>query len=263
MCVSLSPARLGNISAFSYATLDTTDPRTLHINGFQAELESLVEQPNCLVFHFPGNEIGLISGPEKTARMMADITQGLPLLQDSSSRSDHALVESTGQYYVVVAEDASKIVSALEEVPQDCRPPISDHLAALVSWYQSNFPGHAYAMVCFQGRVRLGYPIVVEYIPHNDDLLFVPAIVSNGGLPDWDSDVDRDFKVAFASEGHPQPLKVRYRDRVATERWAPSDVTGLHDNRSSAPNKDYVIPLDTIQRGFEGMIGNELLEEMI
>jgi hypothetical protein len=273
MCVTTAPAELGGTSAFTYATLNTTDPRTLHVSGYQNYATNKSSLPNCMLLHFPGDELEMVSGPERTRHFMEDLTQGLQELvyiprfrslgnEVVGSRS--VKVQAYGDYHVVLAEHPGDILDALEQVPENRRPPRTGMLEDLVAWYRSSFSDYSFVLACFDGQVAPRHPIVVQYVPHNDDVLFVPGIDAHDGtLPRPGHPMQRDIKVAFASESHPQPQKVVYHDsfiHAPSTYWAPTDVAGFHDNRSDGPNQDYIVPLLSLD---EGLNGADLVEELV
>lgn len=265
MCVTTGKAAITGTMAYTYATLDTRDPRTLHVSGYQNRAISQVDGGNCMLLHFPGNELRLVKGPEDTRHMMDDITRGLPKLAPEPtlrgvSRAAGA-VAKYGDYYVVLSEHPSQMLDALQQVPEDFRPQPSTQLYELLGWYEEKFPDYAFVLACFRGAVSPRHPIVVEYIPHNDDVLFVPGLDGHdGNVPEVGASMNRSFRVAFGAEGHPQPNVVNYNDDIAGRYWAPWDVTGFVDNRADGPNQDYIVALETINEGF---IGRELVDDLI
>lgn len=272
MCVTSAPAIMEGTRAFAYATLDTRDPRTLHVCGYQNVATNLSMQPNCMLLHFPGNHLVMTQGPELTTHLMKDMTRGLPELEPrphfrsegtrSAKTLGSATVETYGDYDVVLAEDASDILDALELVNPSRRPVRTPELDAMVAWYKAAFPGYSFVLACFDGNVNPKHPIVVEYIPHNDDLLFIPGLdAHDGGLPRIGRYMERSFVCAYGAEDTKQQLTVNYSDGdIGSEYWAPSNVTGFNDNRLNGGNFDYVIPLEAVR---EGVFGPDLFAELV
>jgi len=258
--------------AFTFDHLDNPDKRTWHVSGYQNNALDLSGNPNCMLLHFPGDEIRTIHGPETTHRFMADMTRVLPALEPlrdfrnsrgtRSASNFQPRVEEYGDYHVVLAQDDTNILDMLEAVPEQRRPPRTKQLEALVNWYQQKFENYCFVLACFVGEVRPIHPIVVEYVPHNDDVLFVPGLEAHDGLPPViGQPVERDFRVAFGLQVCPQPVQVQYTDHaIRGQRWAPDDVTGMYDNRLQGPNQDYVVPYDSIK---DGLFGKELLEVLV
>lgn len=268
MCVTTAPAVIGGTRAFTYATLDTRDPRTLHVSGYQNTASST--GPNCMLLHFPGDHLVLTKGPETTRHLMEDMTRGLPELYPTPRMRGgvyrgavgSTYVETYGDYDVVVAEDASDIIEALEGVDPQRRPARTPELQAMVAWYGATFTGYAFVLACFNGNVNPRHPIVVEYFPHNDDVLFIPGLEGHDGNPPIiGQSTMRGFRCAFGAEDTKQQITVKYRDGdIGSQYWAPSNVTGFYDNRLEGSNCDYVIPLESVR---EGMFGRELFEVAI
>lgn len=268
MCITSAPAEMGSTRAYTYANLDTSDSHNWHVTGYQNTARNLSPAPNCMMLHFPGSQLRLVDGgPEHTKTMMEDITRDLPALEETRGLSRSfaapgaAQVVEYGDYHVVVAQNAHDIPRALDHIPDWRRPMLTRSLMDLIGWYGANFPGYSFVLACFSGSVNPTHPIVVEYIPHNDDVLFIPGLDGHDGqLPSVGAPMHRDFRVAFGYEGNVQPFTVNYRDDIAHQRWAPRDVTGFWDNRTVGPNQDYVVSLQDTNFG---LAGNELLLELI
>lgn len=277
MCVTTGRARIHGTRAFTYATI-TEGPQACHVSAYQNFVENESPGPNCMLLHFPGNDIELVRGPEDTVYLMDDVTRDLPeLVPVFRSRNlgnsivtlSHARVEGYGDYTVVLAQHAMDIKEVLDQVPEAHRPAWTAQLDELVRWYHENFPDYSFVLACFNGLVVPRHPIVVRYVPHSDDELFVPGLDGHTGeLPVIGQLMQRDFAVAFGSAYHEQPLKVTYRDPIAQGKpfWAPRDVTGFVDNRLEGPNRDYVLALQDIDMALkagDGLIGAELLDVLI
>lgn len=269
MCVTIAPAEIGGTRAFTYANFATEGRHNWHVTGYQNYASNLHQGPNCMLLHFPGNELRLVDGPQHTQFMMEDITVHLPEIEPVmrwrsagiEAHSKDARVEAYGDYTVVIAEDAMHIFNVLSKVPADRRPNATPEFHAMVAWYQAAFPGYSYVLACFNGNVKPVHPIVVEYVPHNDDVLFIPGVDGHDGLlPRLGEPMKRDFRVAFGHEARIQPFVVDYRDNIGHQRWAPQDVTGFWDNRSNGPNLDYIVSLEDTDFG---LTGKELLSELI
>lgn len=267
MCVTFSPAKMGGTRAFTYATLSLHDHRASHISGYQNAATNLSRGPNCMLLHYPGNDLQLVKGPEHTKRFMLDMTRQLtrlsnlnPLVTRSAQpRAAEAVIY--GDYDVVIAEQAADIEDAIETVQPDRRPHKSDKLMSVIDWYEHRFQDHCFVLACFDGSVDPTHPIVVEYVPHSDDVLFVPGLDGHDGdLPREGQDMQRDFRVAFGSDYTTLPIPVNYGDDVTDMRWAPTHVSGFYDDRRYGPNVDYVVPLEAIN---EGLNGPELVDVMV
>lgn len=262
MCVTLNLADMGGTLAYTYATTRDGESRPLHITGYQNAANNLGEDPNCMFLHFPGDEIRLVHEPEHTENFMFDMIRGLTPLGAISRSVGGFRVEEYGDYHVVLAEELSDIFDALAEVPEERRPKVTEKLEKLVGWYGWHFAGHSFVLACFEGKANPKHPIVVEYHPHNDDVLTVPGVdAHDGNLPSLRVQTRRDFRIAFGADGLNLDIKPDYTDAIIdSDYWAPKSVTGFYDNRWRGPNDDYVIALSTLNDGFRGA---ELAEHLI
>lgn len=268
MCVSTSPAELGGTRAYTWHTLGHPNSQrpSWHVTAYQNFARNLSPDPNCMLLHFPGSHLSLVRGPELTRQLMADVTWRLPELLPTpkfmGSRGISELrVEDYGDYTVVLAQYPSDILAALEQVPAHRRPKRTSKLEELVDWYRVNYPDYVFALACFAEGATPRHPIVVEYVPDSDDLLFIPGLdCHTGEIPQVGQMMQRDFRVAFGSELHPQKEQITYSDDQARGAyWAPNSVVGFYDN-DQGPNKDYIVPLVSIE---EGLTGRELLDVLV
>lgn len=269
MCVTTAPAVIEGTRAFTYATLDTRDPRTLHVSGYQNKATS--RGPNCMLLHFPGDHLVTTKGPQDTKHLMEDMTNQLPKLYEeptyrggprAAASFGSAYVETYGDYDVVLAEDAGDIIEALEGVDPMRRPNRTPELEAMVAWYKATFTDYAFVLACFNGNANPRHPIVVEYVPHNDDMLFIPGLEGHdGNLPTIGQPTARNFRCAFGAEDTTQQITPSYRDgNIGSEYWCPSNVTGFYDNRPQGANVDYLVPLESVR---EGLFGDDLFLDLV
>lgn len=261
MCVTTAPAEMSGTMAYTYLIIDDR-PANWHVTGYQNVARNLSPGPNCMLLHFPGNDLALVDGPQTTRNMMLDLTSMLPAIvpieQTRGGAPGSFKIALYGDYDVVISEQATGMLEALNHVDELRRPVATDSLAMLLQWYEEHFPDYCFVLACFNGAVNPKHPIVVEYIPHNGAMLFVPGLDCHTGQPPIiGQQINRDFKVAFGVDGTTQPHKVHYTDSCVGKYWAPNDVTGFNDNRRSGPNDDYRLPLESANHGFRG---KELLE---
>jgi hypothetical protein len=262
MSVTLRPAVMARTRAYVYATSLDGEAAPVHVCGFQNEARSL-EERNLMFLNFAGSNLSLVNGPEQTEMFMSDVTRRLPGLVTTTSQltgiyhygssSFHAHVENYGGYATVLAQRPVDIIPALAQLPEQLRPVHDEALEARVDYFRSRHPDDSFVLAGFDGRVKLDYPIVVRYTPHNPQLLTVPGLEArHGNLPDTNVQVRRDARIAFAVEGVQLPYPVAYQDDVDDEPWAPESVTGFVDNRRDVPNGDYVVPVDAVRAGLAG-----------
>ena len=260
MCVTLGEAIITGTQTYTYATTGD-DGQPLHVTGYQNEAHSRYHRgPNCMFLNFAGRNLQMMFGPERTQSFMDDMTARLmPLRYVATSRSASYAAPMTlgvvryGDYDVVLAQDVAGIFDALHLVRRERRPQPSAVLEMTNGLYAPHVPGHSFALACFDGRVKPTHPIVVKYEPLNPDVLTVPGLDGHDGtVPDLGLPVARDFKVAFGVAGLQLPHQVTYSD-LTNPAWAPASVAGFYDNRSQAPNADYVVPVSALREGLNGI----------
>jgi len=258
MPVTLKPAIVARTCTYVYATgLDKEGIHQVHVCGYQNKARSL-DGPNIMFLNFPGTNLQLVSGPEQTETVMKDITRRLPELRPDLSKRVGAFSwnirpEEYGTYTVVLAEGPEEILPALDQMPENRRLARSGQLRRAVEAYTSLKPQDSFAICCFDGKVKPGFPITVSYTPHNPRVLVAPGWDGlDGTLPMPGRLVRRDARVAFAIQGVSSPHAVYYEDELEYEPWAPQSVCGFVDNRPEGPNSDYVVPVDMVRAGLTG-----------
>lgn len=265
MCVTLRPAIMNHTSAMTTTVFNGDDPRSTHISAYQNVASNRAPGANCMLLHFPGTDIELVTGPERTHNFMRDITRGLPVIGSTEptrgvTRGKDARVQEYGSAYtVVLAERTGDIADALGRVPEDRRPELDARFRDMIEWYEQQFSDYSFVLACFSGDVNPTYPIAVQYFPLNDDELFVPGLdAHDGGLPRIGEEIERSFRVAFGVQSTELPTPVRYTDPTWPD-WAPDSVAGfVLDGRG--PNNDFVVPLLDLQ---EGLTGEDLIADLV
>lgn len=275
MCVTSGPAQMGDTQVFTFDPNHNNDHRAHHITAYLNTAINASGTPNCMLLHFPAQELPelVLDGLNAHTDVMRAVTHGLPRLSDGlpddngdwhlvSRGVETAVVQAYGDYHVVIANSASDIPQVLNKVPVDRRPPMTTDLENLIGWYDEHFFGYRFLLCCFNGHVRPSHPIVVSWIPDNDDVLFAPGLDGHTGeLPRLGEPMPRNFRVAFGLDGVNLPKQVElHRPNPANHWWVPESVTGFFDDRVSGINSDYVVPRLTIA---EGMSGRELLEDLV
>lgn len=271
MCVTVQPAQMGSTRVYTQRTR-----HGIGIADVTAYLNTACSAgPNCMLLHFPTNELELVHGAQETTHLMADVTGNLPAIVPMhaamgqmfgdavpAARSTPPVrIESFGAYHVLLSSSASAIVDTLrsrearQHIPAGRLPTMDAQLERLAAWYEEHFPNHAFVLACFSGSVMPTHPIVVRYRPYDTSVLFAPGLDGHDGeLPVIGQSMPRDFAVAFGVEGRQLPLDIRYSDpRVGSWQtgrsqvsWAPQSVVGWHDNRLIGPNRDYRLPISAI-----------------
>ncbi len=266
MCVTTAQAQIDRTQVYSLVTTHIDGGQPVHVTGYQNRAKNLSAEPNCMILHFPSQAVPeLLQGATSSKGLMASITAGLdtlgptpPVFRGRGSHLESAHVEEYGDYHVVLADYAKNMLNVLDQVPTNRRPRITPQLEALVGWYGQQFPDYTFLLACFDGSVHPSHPIVVSYVPDNDDVIFCPGLDGHDGtVPELGAPIDRDFKVAYGVAGLTLKHEVNFG---RSDWWIPTSIAGFHDNRASAPNGDYVIPLMTLQERFDG---RELAEDLI
>jgi hypothetical protein len=258
MCVTIDRARITGTEVCVYAARPDK-----HLVAYQNKLVTANGGPTAMVLNFPGSGLMTVSGPEDTFSLMADITRDLPLAMtprmDRGSFSMRSLggpppvsVEAYGDYYVVLAQQPADITAALQSVPDSHRPRDIGKVVDFAGFYMSWAPNQVFMVACTTGRAAPRHPIVVEYQPHDSNVLVAPGLDGHsGGLPVPGDPVHRDFAVAFGIHGVNLPHTINYNDRVS-DAWAPTSVAGFRDNRPWGINGDYVVSLADLERQLTG-----------
>lgn len=266
MCVTTAKARIDQTRVYSLVTTHIDGGQPVHVTGYQNRAKNLSSEPNCMILHFPSQAVPeLLQGATSTKGLMTSVTAGLdtlgptpPVFRGARGHLGSSYVEEYGDYHVVLADYAKNMLSVLDQVPASRRPRVTSQLEALVAWYGQEFPDYTFLLACFDGSVHPTHPIVVSYVPDNDDVVFCPGLDGHdGSIPEVGAPINRDFKVAYGVAG----LTLKHEvNSEYSDWWVPSSVVGFHDNRAAAPNGDYAIPLMTIQERFDG---RELAEDLI
>jgi hypothetical protein len=258
MCVTFDRATITDTEVCTYAV------GSLRRVAYKNKLVSANRAPTAMVLNFPGSALTTVSGPEHTFSLMADITRDLPLavmprLTRGGSYALRSLggtppvsVEAYGDYYVVLAQQPADITDALQSVPDSHRPRDIGKVVDFAGFYMSWAPNQVFMVACTTGRAAPRHPIVVEYQPHDSNVLVAPGLDGHsGGLPVPGDPVHRDFAVAFGIHGVNLPHTINYNDRVS-DAWAPTSVAGFRDNRPWGINGDYVVSLADLERQLTG-----------
>ncbi len=264
MTITVYPANVEEIQTYSYATLLSEDPRTEHVTGFQLNATSVGDQVNCLFMHVPGNDLVQCDEPVETRNFMRSLTGMLPSLQYNGDKSTlDSFAFETDNYVVAVAENAHEIMKTFRSLPSEFQPAIDRTLVNLVIWLTGEFMNHGFVILCWKGHLYMPAPVVVKYVPKNDDVLFVPGLsATDGELPKIGVPIRRNQRVGFAIEGSEQPFRVLYQERTNPSHsfWAPSDITGFYDNRSDGRNTDYMVAVESLGSSLSGW---DLIDELI
>nr|WP_246425726.1 hypothetical protein [Streptomonospora nanhaiensis] len=236
----------------------------VHVAGYQNVALNLAGGPNAMVLHFPARAMG----PDNfvpvgdAENVLADMALALPPpapaapggmapMGGAAGAAPRVRVFDHDVYTVLLAEDATLIPAALEEVPRRRRPRL-DH--GLLRFYTDHYPDHVFAVCCFDtAERRRAKPLLVWYVPLDPDVLTAPALDGHtGGPPDLADRVLTDHTVLFgtdeAADGWGWP--VRYRDTAGPglAPFLPDAVVGARFH-GFMPNGDFAIPHAAVLAG--------------
>lgn len=185
MCVTTAEAKLSNTQL--YAGDATLDGKYVHVLAYQNKAVNLTKSANSMILPFPVKTRMTKENVIDTSKFkdfLSDITMATKIQTRSFSKSlsigvasGGAQVFDSGSYTIVLADDVSQIKSALESVPEDKRPTISDEL---LSSYKELYPESQIAVCCWDGTIE-AEPLLFYYEPTNPNQLFVPTMDAHDG----------------------------------------------------------------------------------
>jgi len=207
MCITNGPAELSQ--TIIYAGEAIKDGKFVHILGYQNSVANMTSGPNAMLLPFPTN---VSMGPEN----VLDTSECKSVLKDmakcfenhrrrrslSLSKSydslDDVQVFDSGNYTVVLTDDASKIPGALDRVREDRRPQVNQKLFDKLSEYYGEWP---VALCCFNNKDKVAAdPMMWWYEPIDTKTLFAPGLDSHtGGPPNLNEKVYVDHTIMFGS----------------------------------------------------------------
>lgn len=258
MCCTLRPAELSK--TILYAGEATRDGQLVHVIGYQNRAKNRYNGPNAMILPFPA--IGAM-GPQNCLEttglkwLMNDLASAVHIeriaRRDQSSRgltlgssSRSVAVFDSGEYTVVLADDARDVPSALDMVDEAKRPELNEEIFdAYAKWY----PEWPIALCCFQSRKEVeSEPLLWWFKPRNEKVLFAPALdAHNGNAPDLTEHVRVDHSIIFGSTRNSRGAPVRFRREV------PKHITGLIADRvvglefsTALSNGDFAIPVQRL-----------------
>lgn len=257
MAVTIYPAFLTSEAAYTYAIIDDR-PENWHVTGYYAHTQSLGFGPNVQILHFPGSELSVVSVPSRLQHAVQKVTSELPLLELLPGPINYyQMIDAhKGDFQIVTAENSGKVVEALQNVHSLLQPWFEPYFWTMIEKYCEQYPDHCFVLICHTGGTHQ-VQVVVEYVPYNDDVLFVPGVSSHHTLwADNDCVWFRNMRVAVGVDGIELPHQNSLHG-TAKPYWIPETVAGFHDNRSNQaegpfPNSDYLIPLEAVRMGMTG-----------
>jgi len=189
MCITTAAARLTKTLIYVGEGIRKDDE--VHVLAYQNNAHS--DGPNAMVLPFPTDKEMTPDNAIDTRtfkrflRNIADASKMKTLGMDSDLRLNAtkgisrgmAQVFNSGSYTVVLAENVEQIPEALERVPANKRPEISEYFL----WgYGQLYPNQPIAVCCWDGTIQ-AEPLLWWYTPKNKDHLFVPTMDAHDGAP--------------------------------------------------------------------------------
>jgi len=258
MCCTLRPAELSK--TILYAGEAMRNGQLVHVLGYQNRAKNRYNGPNAMILPFPAiGAMGPSNCLETTGlrwlmndlasavhieRMMKSASMSRGIRLGSSART--LAVFDSGEYTVVLADDARDIPSALDRVHEAKRPELNEEIFdAYTKWY----PEWPIALCCFQSKQEVeAEPLLWWFEPRDEKVLFAPALdAHSGNAPDLTEHVRVDHSVVFGSTRNSRGAPVRFRREV------PKHITGFIADRvvgrefqTALTNGDFAIPVERL-----------------
>lgn len=281
MCCSFEPAHFSDTIVTAYEL----SQMGIHVVGYQNRASNLglgstltakyqfsrggppPVTGNAMLLHFPAAE-------PMTEENMLDTSHATHILKDMvlavaprpkmvvslgsrliGAARGPALVFEKGNYHVVLAQNAMDIPAALNRVPEERRPEITDRTRAIYMQYDEWFPGWQYALCCFNNsELREADPLLWWYKPMYPRYLHMPALdAHDGNPPDIHTTVLADHWVIVGSDRMKEDLgsPVQYQDEIpdSMSTYLPKRVYGMRMS-GEYPNGDFAFPISQLVEGF-------------
>jgi hypothetical protein len=258
MCCTLRPAELSK--TILYAGEATRNDKLVHVLGYQNRAKNRFDGPNAMILPFPASKemgpdnclrtTGLkwlmndLAAVVHRERLMRSASRGVDSLSLGSAKS--VTVFESGEYTVVLAEDARDIPSALGRVTEAKRPAINEEIFdAYAKWY----PDWPIALCCFASRKEMEpEPLLWWFEPKHEQVLFAPALDAHSGkAPNLMEDVRVDHAVVFGSTIRSRGQQVRFRHEVPSHisPFIAGRVAG-DEFKTVLKNGDFVVPVERL-----------------
>lgn len=236
MCITTARAKLSDTLIYTGSAFK--DGKDVHVLAYQNNATSYPgwdklstdPNPNAMVLPFPTSD-------EMDERNIIDTRSFKSFLKDITNASkmrtrslgfdsrgmtkgvalNSAKVFSSGSYTVVLAENVNQIPEALERVPENRRPTITERF--LVGYGQL-YPNQPIAVCCWDGTIQ-AEPLLWWYTPRDKNSFFIPTMdAHDGNPPKLTEAVQTDHIISVGSAnshnvGHHYP--VLYKDSIPKE----------------------------------------------
>ncbi len=263
MCCSLDEAHFTGTKILGHR-MDLPQVGNIQVILYQNKVLSQGGAPNAMLLHVPTNTA---MGPENFIDMtdasdvLEDMVRALQppvsrggdfMIGSASLGCDSVQVFDSGQYTIVLADNAEDIHGALSRVPEDKRPEIKK---SLLQFCQETYPvGYKFFLACFNNRsLREPAPIGYWYVPttEHSDYFMIPAVDSHTGeAPDLFASVHVDHYVFLSTDKMTDGVRVHYSDDISNDvaRFLPTRIVG-REYYGSLPNGDFRFPVDLVNKG--------------
>ena len=270
MCCTLRPAELSKTILYSGEA--ERERNLVHVLGYQNRAKNRFDGPNAMILPFPAagpmgprnclETTGLrwlmndLAAAVHVERLTRSASRGFGSLALGSAKS--VTVFDSGEYTVVLADDARDIPSALERVPEAKRPDMNEEIFdAYAKWY----PEWPIALCCFASRKEVeAEPLLWWFEPKDPKVLFAPALdAHSGNAPDLTEHVRVDHSVVFGSTLHSRGQPVRYRREVPrhVSPFVADRVVG-EEFQTALTNGDFAIPVARMSSMLESVTSTRI-----
>lgn len=262
MCCTLEPAKLSK--TILYAGDATIDGQYRHVLGYQNRAENMFTGPNAMILPFPAegrmgseNVIDTTTAKhvltdlgEAFERRTRSMTKGFSRNDSDALLGSYVEVFDTGDYTVVLADDARDIPQVLHRVSENKRPRINNEVfEAYASWY----PKWPIALCCWEAKKAVeNQPLMWWYLPKLHHQLFMPGIDGHSGrAPNLKEAAERDHTLIVGTalattQLLSQGTRVHYRDQgiidasADLKNYLPTHVVG-QKVAGMKPNADFYV----------------------
>ena len=263
MCMSADRAEFSGTRI--YVGDAVVEGRYVHVLAYQNVAKNLSDKPNAMILPFPASKPMVEQNVIDTTEFkgfLKDISEATVIRRRSRSfgedfygatLSAKALVFDSGSYTVVLANKTDQIPEALNKVPINKRPTLTDNFLAD---FGQLYPEHQVAVCCWDGSVE-AEPILWWYEPINADTYFVPTMdAHDGNAPDIKAVVNTDHIISVS---HPSGKQVNYThdtEKMPTRarNLLPTHVHGVKLHRPMR-NGDMTIKVSDIKSKYDGRSG--------
>lgn len=252
MCISTGAADFSGTIVYC-GRREHPEHGLIHVLGYQNTAANLADGPNAMVRHLPAagrlTERHFLSAGRSgdVLRRMADAVQSATVRDAGiawmGAEAETVRIFEHDVYTILLADDPTAVPAALGRVPAHRRPRLDPEL---LRFYAELFPGHTFAICCFDNAdAQRAKPLLLWYPPLDPDRLTVPALdCHTGGAPDLDAVVPVDHWVLFSSDqapdgwGVPVEYPADMRHRLLT--FLPGAVMGRkYGDGLALPNGDF------------------------